>query len=216
MAPFGSGIKEVRLLAGGPQEIAIYGDGSFRWEALAGAWAAFVPALGLQFTGVGRGSSIEEFELMALVEGVRAMLAIDYTSRPLHLYTDSDTALAAVRHLGTRSGLPAQKSLDRIRELYACAGSLIGKRSLRASKARTDSPFHRLCHRAANKAMQGHVRDLLATDFEVKLRYEECRRKQWAVELERLHRRAKLVEAELEECNDRIAQLRSCQLPPVA
>lgn len=54
MAPFGSEIKEVRLLAGGPQEIAMYGGGSFRWEALASTTgAAFVLALGLLFTGAG-------------------------------------------------------------------------------------------------------------------------------------------------------------------
>jgi hypothetical protein len=41
------------LLARGSQRIDIYGDGSFSCEALAGAWAAYAPALGLKLPASG-------------------------------------------------------------------------------------------------------------------------------------------------------------------
>lgn len=209
IAPFSSELREVRLLTRGSRRIAIYGDGSFSCEALAGAWAAYAPALGLKLTGVGRGSSIEQFELMALLEGVRAVLAIDHTSRPLHLHSDSDTALATVRCLSTGSKLPLRKRFDSVRELCACSGNVIGVRSLHLRKARAGSPFHRVCDRAARRAMQEHVRNLLSIDSEVRLTYEEFRRRQWLLEIEKLQHRIRRVQDELEACNSRIAQIRS-------
>ena len=189
--------KEPGLLPPGPLEIALYGDGSFSCEAQAGAWAAHAPALGLHVTGIGRGCSSEQFELLALLEGMRSVLAIDHTARPLNLHTDSDITLTVVRCLSTRSELPARKSFDCLRELYAHARNVIGTRSMHASKARTGSPFHRVCHCAARRALRAHVRILLVTDFEVRLRYEECRRKQCLLELEKLRGRTSQVEDSL-------------------
>lgn len=70
------------LLGPGLREIAIYGDGSFSCDLLVGAWAAYVPSLGLQLAGLSPGSTTEHFELCALVEGVVAVVTIDHTTHP--------------------------------------------------------------------------------------------------------------------------------------
>ncbi len=66
------------LLQSGPQEVAIYGDGSFSCDLLVGAWAAHVPSFGLQIAGSGSGPSEGHFEFCALVAeyGPRLTLTI--------------------------------------------------------------------------------------------------------------------------------------------
>lgn len=197
------------MLGPGAREIAIYGDGSFSCDLLVGAWGAHVPALGLQLAGVGPGLTTEHFEFYALVEGVSAVMAVDHTTRPLHLRTDSEYVMVPLRHLSSRSSLPTRKSFDRIRDLYARAMQLIGTRPVRWSRAKTASPFHRVCHRAAHTALRQHVRTLLATDSEMRLKYEASRRKEWSKELERLRCRTREVEDQLQACDSRIAELRA-------
>ena len=202
------------LLGPGAREIAIYGDGSFSCDLLVGAWGAHVPALGIQLAGVGPGPATEHFEFYALVEGVGAVMAVDHTTRPLHLRTDSECVMVFLCHLSSRSALPARKSFDRIRDLYARAIQLIGTRPVRWSRAKTTSPFHRVCHRAAHGALRQHVRTLLATDFEMRLKYEAARRKEWLRELERLRCRTREVEGQLLACDTRIAELGASRQAP--
>jgi ribonuclease HI len=202
------------LLGPGLREIAIYGDGSFSCDLLVGAWAAHVPAFGLQLAGVDPGPTIEHFEFYALVEGMGSVMAVDHTTRPLHLRTDSECVMVFLRHLSSRSGLPARKSFDRIRDLYARAIQLIGTRPVRWSRAKTTSPFHRICHRAAHTALRQHVRTLLTTDSKMRLKYEEGRRKGWLRELERLRDRARKVEDQVLACDTRIAELGALRQAP--
>jgi len=202
------------LLGPGAGKITIYGDGSFSCNLLVGAWAAHVPALGLQLAGVSPGATTEHFEFCALVEGVAAVMAVDHTTRALHLRTDSESVLAVLRYLSSRSDLPARKSFDRFRGLYGYAIHLIGKRPVRWSKAKTASPFHRVCHRAAHTALRQHVHTLLATDSEMRLKYEAARRKGWLRELERLRCRAREVEDQVLACDTRIAELGALRLAP--
>jgi hypothetical protein len=197
------------LLGPGVKEIAIYGDGSFSWDLLVGAWSTHVPALGLHLTGVSPGPTSEHFEFCALVEGVGAVMAVDHTTRPLHLRTDSECVLVFLRYLSSRSALPAQKRFDRIRGLYARAIRLIGTRPVRSSRAKTSSPFHRTCHRAAHTALRQHGKTLLAWDSEMRLEYEEDRRKEWSMELERLRCRTRKAEDQLLACDSRITELRA-------
>src|SRR6202035_2884525 len=92
-------------LGSGPEEIMIYGDGSFSYELSAGAWAAHVPSFGLQIVGSGFGPSAGHFEFCALVEGIQAVVRIDHTTRPLHLRTDSEQVVGVLRLLSARVDL---------------------------------------------------------------------------------------------------------------
>jgi ribonuclease HI len=102
----------------GVKEIVVYGDASFSKDLFAGAWAAYIPAFGLSVSGIAAGSSIEHFEMLALVEGVGAALAINHTIRPLHLYTDSQCVMIVLQHLSSRSPLPESKKFENLRDLY--------------------------------------------------------------------------------------------------
>ena len=61
----------VTLLRSGPQEVVIYGDGSYSCDLLVGAWAAHVPSFGLQIVGSGPGPSAGHCEFCSMVEGMR-------------------------------------------------------------------------------------------------------------------------------------------------
>lgn len=162
------------LLKPASREIAVYGDGSFSSNLLAGAWATHIPAFRLQRASFSAGPSCEYFEFCALVEGMRAALAIDHTSRPLRLHTDSEYVMLVLRYLSSRSNLPARRSFDRIRDLYARTIHLIGTRPIRWRRARTASPFHRVCHQLAITTLRQHVWMASDSGIEAQIRTRSC------------------------------------------
>jgi len=193
------------LLKPGPEEIAIYGDGSFSYDLSVGAWAAYVPSFGLQTAGSYFGRSEGHFEFCALVEGIRAVVTIDHTTRPLHLHTDSEYVIGALRLLSSRSDLPARKSFDGIRESHALGAQLIGTRIVRWSRADTKGAFHRICHQAARCALRKHMQRHLAADAVMALRYEERRREVLLRNRDQLAHRMRRMENKLRICDARIA-----------
>lgn len=195
------------FLSPGPNEIAIYGDGSFSCDLLVGAWATHVPSFGLQITGSGFGTLEGHFEFCALVEGIQTVVRLDHTDRPLHLHTDSEYALTALQCLSARTDLPARKSFESIRELYVRITQLIGTRRVRWSRANTNGEFHRICHQAARCALRKQIKSQLAVDAVMALSYEERRREVWLGNRQQLVRRMRRVENNLQVCEDRIAQL---------
>ncbi len=194
------------LLQSGPQEVAIYGDGSFSCDLLVGAWAAHVPSFGLQIAGSGSGPPEGHFEFCALVEGIRAAASIDHTTRLLHLHTDSEYVIAVLRFLSSRADLPARRSFESIRALYVQATQLIGTRPVRWSRANTKSAFHRVCHLSARCALRKQIQNRLAVDAVMALRYEEHRRGEFLRERERLVQRVRRIDHKLRLCDGRIAQ----------
>ena len=74
-----------------------------------GTWAANIPSFGLQIVGTDWGPSAGYFEFCALLEGIRAVVRVDHTTRPLHLHTDSDYVIGALRFLPSKTGLPAEE-----------------------------------------------------------------------------------------------------------
>jgi ribonuclease HI len=197
----------LRLLLGpSPEEIVIYGDGSFSCDLLAGAWAAYVPSFGLQIVGSGFGPSAGHFEFCALAEGIRAVVRIDHTTRPLHLRTDSEHVAGVLRLLSARVDLPARKSFDGMRSLYVRARQLLGTRSVHWSRADTQSAFHRICHQAARHALRKQVQHHLALDAVMALRYEQRRREDLLRHREQLVHRMNRIENRLRLCDARIAQ----------
>lgn len=157
------------LLKSGPREVVIYGDGSYSQDLLVGAGAAYVPSFGLQPAGSGFGPSAGHFEFWALVEGIRTVVRIDHTTRPLHLHTDSEYVIGVLRFLSSKTDLPARNSFDSIRELYVRAAQLIGTRSARSSRADTKGDFHRICHHSARRALRERIQNCLTVDAVVLL-----------------------------------------------
>jgi ribonuclease HI len=190
----------------GFKEIAVYGDGSFCHESLAGAWATHVPALGIQLSGFGSGPSANHFEFFALVEGIRAVVAVDYTTRPLHLCTDNQSVAVVLRHLCSRTDLPPRKGLDHVRDLYARATDLLRARAVRWSNVNGESSYHRICHNAARAALREFVRGRFPLDYAGLLKREELRRNDLIGERERLEAQLKRVQTRLRSCEGRIAQ----------
>ena len=101
-----------------------------------------------------------------------------------------------------------------MRHLYTRAKEIIGTRSVLLSRVQKATPFHEICHRAAHAVLREHVRILLDTDSEVRLRDELRRRKEWRQELNRLHIRTREVEGELRACNSRITRIRASGQEP--
>jgi len=196
--------ERTKLLLAGPQEIAIYGDGSYSSDLLDGAWAAHVPSFGLQIAGVGSGPSAAHFEFCALMEGIRAVVRIDHTNRPLHLHTDSDYAISALRFLSSKTDLPPLRSFDSIRDEYVRAIQLVGTRPVHWSRSDTKRAFHRTCHKAAKCALRKRVHDHFARDAVMALRHEQRRLEDLLRSGERLMRQMRRLENKLGSCDDRI------------
>jgi hypothetical protein len=140
-----------------------------------------------------------------MVEGIRAVVHIDHTTRPLHLHTDSDYVIAALRFLPSKTELPARKRFDTIRSAHLQAIQLLGPRSVHWSRANTKEAFHRMCHNAARSALRRQLQSQLASDSQLALVYEQRRRENLLRAGDRLMSQMMRLEDRLQLCDDRIA-----------
>jgi ribonuclease HI len=194
------------LIESGSKEVTIYGDGSFSCELSIGGWAANIPSFGLRIAGGHSGPSAGYFEFWALLEGIRAVVTIDHTTRPLHLHTDCEYVIAILRRLSSRANLPARRAWNSVRAPYEDAIRLIGARHIRWSRADTKGVLHQICHQSARAARREQIQESLASNPVIALGFEERRRNELVRNRELLVRRMTRVENKLRACDARIAQ----------
>jgi hypothetical protein len=142
----------------GESEIGVIADGSYQELIALGSWAFYIPTFELQNSGLESGSSIEHFELTAVLSGIEAILVIDRTPRPIHIFTDSDCALLQLQLATERKPLPGRPIFDRVRHLYDRCMNVASQRPLLLTRIKSgSSPEHRHCHLLASLELRGAV-----------------------------------------------------------
>jgi ribonuclease HI len=132
-----------------PDSIRVFADGSFSSEVGFGAWAFRVRSLSIEGVGSSPGTSVLRFELMAVLEALEAVLGIDSSNLPIHVFSDCDATIALIARL--QAGLPLRKP-----ERYSDRADLIpqlqlvlSRREVRTTRFGLGRLKHQACHRAA-------------------------------------------------------------------
>jgi ribonuclease HI len=198
-------------LRAGSSQIEIYGDGSFNALLLYGSWAFTVPALALHGAEAESGPGIETFEVMALLAGLHEVITVDQTIRPIHVYSDSQVALAFWRYAAGRTLLPDRKGLNRVRHLFDLAVELIARRRVTFTLVKPRCGPHRDCHRRAAQKLRHAIATSATIATQLTLRTEVERQQCLLREQEALQAQLTAVEEELLLTNVRLRALERAQ-----
>ena len=194
--------------------MSIYGDGSFQHHLRLGAGAFFIPQLQLAGSFCGPGSSSEEFELRAVVAGLRELARVDWTTRPVKILSDSTFVITVLHSLSQRSALPPRNSHLRVRALYDEAMALVGDRKILTVKTCSKNDGHRRCHRLALTKLRDEIRANPAYASQLVLMHEEQQRESLQAARAKLEKRIEKIETELLMTDVRISALRRTVLLP--
>jgi ribonuclease HI len=185
-----------KALTAGPSEITIYGDGSYQQQIGLGAWAYSVPSLRLKDASVETATTVEHFEIMAALSGIRRALDVDYTARCFRVHTDSEFTLQFLRHASKGVALPPSKTFARVASLYALAIELSAQRRILPTKVNSVNREHRDCHRRAGKVVREALANNPGLAWKVAFRKEEDRLQTIAKEQDSLQRQLDALEDE--------------------
>lgn len=185
-----------RSLLAGPADIQVYGDGSFNAVLSLGSWAFAIPELSLYQAAVDSGTGIETFEVLAILAGLRAVLAVDHTERPIQVHSDSQFAHSFWKHAGERT-LPNRKSFDRVRHLFDLAVGLLAQRQVMFLPVTAACGPYRDCHRRAAKTLRHAVATNTTMATELALGIEREHHQRLLQKQEDLQAKLTIVEDEL-------------------
>jgi ribonuclease HI len=185
------------LLQAGSEEIRIHGDGSFHHSIGLGAWAFRVAEFGLNRGAVETGSGVEVFEFAAILRGIEAVLGLDGTARPMHVYSDSQFVQTVFLPLLRKEPLPERKTFNRIRDLYSVAERHLANRRIRFSKVSRNDADHRQCHNLARTTLREHIRGNNDLAIDDALKQEAKRYTSLTKERATLETRLRVIEDDL-------------------
>lgn len=179
-------------LISGKEEINVFTDGSFQDLIHLGSWAFFAPELGLENSGLEAGHSVDHFETTAILAGIDAILAVDRTRRPIHVFTDSDIGILLLEHAGQRKRLPNRPAFQRTRQLFDWALSLTSQRRINLTRIGSGStPEHGYCHLLASTRLRSAIAADPALSRQLAMRKDE--RQLTALQQKKRDLRRKLV-----------------------
>lgn len=190
---------------GCPDPILLDADGSFSNEVGLGAWAFKAPSLNIEGVGSSPGKSVQRFEFLAVLQGLEAVIDVDDSGLPIHVFSDCDATGAAVERLA--AGLPLkhpQKYADRA-DLLPRLQFVLSRREVRTTRFGLGRLEHQACHRAAAAKLRQEVEGNPRLQHELALRRNRARldqlaKQRWAVlgNLERLDEELSVVHLEIE------------------
>jgi ribonuclease HI len=146
--------------------IELHSDGSFSDEVGIGAWAFVVPTLHLNGVGSEVGKTAARFELLAVLHGLEAITAAGNDGRPVRVFSDCDSTVAAIERLC--SGLPLKRPeayADRA-DLLPQLQAVLAGRSVQVTRYKSGRLEHQHCHRTA----LGKLREEVAKDPKIRHR----------------------------------------------
>ena len=171
----GSMAVPLALLAGKDQ-IDVFADGSFQELISVGSWAFYAPDPGLENAGIGTGPGIEHFEITAALAGVEAILRVDRTTRPIHVFTDADVCMLLFEHAAERKKLPNRPAFQKSRHLFDRAVHLLAQRRITVTKIGSGStPEHKHCHQLASGKRRSGIAADPALRKQLAMRMDEQR-----------------------------------------
>jgi ribonuclease HI len=185
------------LLQAGSEDIRIYGDGSFQHQLSVGAWAFRVSQFGLDHGAVEAGSTVEFFEFAAILRGIEAVVALDRTARPIHVFSDSQYVQKAFQPLLRKEPVPQRKAFNRIRALYSVTEQQLANRQIRFSMVSRTDADHSRCHLLAITTLREHIRGNRDLLIDIALRAEASRYESFTKERARLETRLRVIEDQL-------------------
>jgi ribonuclease HI len=135
----------------GKTEVTLFGDGSFQDLISVGSWAFYAPDFDLANAGMEPGQTVEHFESVALLAGLEAILSIDRTRRPIHIFTDCDAAIELIRSAAGHKGLSTGSVMQRVQHLFERASLLTAQRRVLLTRTASGStPGNKRCHQLAS------------------------------------------------------------------
>ena len=140
--------------------IDVYADGSFQVEHALGAWAFVIPALQLKGSGCEWGANIQEFELLAVLHGLRALQGRSVTR--VRVFTDCVATADRLKSLlEARDGQLVQPEacedasmaelVDVVRQLHAAT-------ELSVLHPGANSLWHRESHNLARRTIRQQIK----------------------------------------------------------
>jgi len=166
----------IRYLHKPKDEIDVFADGSFQELISFGSWAFYAPDPGLENAGVETGPGIEHFEITAALAGIEAILRVDRTTRPIHVFTDSDVGMLLLEHAAERKKLPNRPAFQKSRHLFDKSVHLLAQRWITVTKIGSGStPEHKYCHQLASAKRRSAIGTDPALRKQLAMRLDEQR-----------------------------------------
>jgi ribonuclease HI len=145
------------LLPAGERVIQLYGDASYLSEVTSGTWAYQIPTLGLREFGLEADTWTERLELLAIVKGLEAVAAVDFSGRDIHVHTDSTFVLSVMRYLSNLQTLPPRRSFVRVRDLLLQGTAALEGRQVQSFQIKGKVSDHHVCHLEARRHLREQV-----------------------------------------------------------
>ncbi len=141
--------------------IDVYADGSFQVEHALGAWAFVIPALQLKASGCEWGANIQEFELLAVLEGLRALQG--RSAARVRVFTDCVATADRLKSLlDARDGQfvrPGACEDAGMAELVDVVRQLNAATEFSVLHPGVNSLWHRECHNLARRTIRQQLKD---------------------------------------------------------
>jgi ribonuclease HI len=135
-------------------EIEVYADGFYNHEIRLGAWAFKIPKLNLEGVGSSEGETAARFELLAVLNGLEAVLNADRSGAPIHLFTDCESAVSAIGRLSAGLQLrKPEKYADRA-DLMPRLLAVLARRRVYVTRVGVRPVEHQDCHRNALRKLR--------------------------------------------------------------
>ena len=145
-------------LGPGKTEITLFGDGSFKDLISVGSWAFYAPDFALANAGMESGQTVEHCESIAVLAGLEAILSVDRTERPIHIFTDCDAAIKLIQHAADHKSLPTGSVMQRVQHLFERASRLTAQRRVWLTRITSGStPEHKYCHKLASNRLRSGI-----------------------------------------------------------
>jgi ribonuclease HI len=140
-----------------PNEIVLYADGSFSCEVGVGAWAFTASALNLEGVGSSEGTTVTRFEFLAVLHGLEAVAAVDKSGLPVHVISDCDSTVAAVKRLAARLPLKNPAKYQDRADLIPRLKAVLAERPVQVTRYSGGRLEHKACHRNARRKLREEV-----------------------------------------------------------
>lgn len=147
------------LLHSGQGVLSLYADASYADEANLGCWAYTLPGFPVSAFGIEKGGSVNRLELAAVIHGLKAAVAVDRTTRPIEVHTDSQFVLQLMAPAVNCMPLPKRRSYGRVADLYGEAGRIASGRQISFQLRRAGDPHHDSCDRTARKQLREYCKN---------------------------------------------------------
>jgi ribonuclease HI len=181
----------------GSVEIELYADGSSNDELGLGAWAFKVPKLNLEGVGSSEGKTTARFELLAVLNGIEAVVAAEQSGSAIHVFTDCESTVSAINRLGAGLELrKPEKYADRA-DLLPRLEALLLQRSVRVTRVGVGPIEHQDCHRRALSRLRQELAKDTRMQHRLALRRQRSRMAQLLVERGGLVNRLEKIEEEI-------------------